>query len=116
VYVQPFPDPSGGKWLVSRGGGGNHPKWRRKGKELFYISADSKIMAVDVTTTPVFRSGSPKALFATPLFAYTITPNVTRYDVTPDGQRFLINTLSADGAATPSPITVIVNWQIGLKK
>jgi serine/threonine protein kinase/Tol biopolymer transport system component len=115
VYVQPLPQPSGGKWPVSKGGG-NQPLWRRDGKELFYVSADSKMMAVDVSTTPVFSSGNPKALFAAPVWGGATSPNVTRYGVTPDGKRFLINTLTADTAAPASPITVVLNWQIGLKK
>ena len=116
VYVQPFPQPSGGKWPVSKGGG-NQPLWRRDGKELFYVSADSKIMAVDVTTTTVFSNGNPKALFAVPIWGGATSPNVTRYGVTPDGKKFLINTLAADPASAPaSPITVVLNWQMGLKK
>lgn len=51
IYVIPFPPSSrGGKWLVSRGGG-VQPRWRRNGKELFYISPDSKMMAVEVNTS-----------------------------------------------------------------
>jgi serine/threonine protein kinase/Tol biopolymer transport system component len=117
VYVQPFPNASGGKWVASKGGG-NQPHWRRDGKELFYISLDSKMMAVDVTTTPAFGSGNPKALFAAPIFGAASTQNISRYDVTPDGQKFLINALAADAAAAvlASPITVVLNWQIGLKK
>ena len=115
VYVQPFPQPSGGKWPVSKGGG-NQPQWRRDGKELFYISADSKMMAVDVNTTPVFSNGNPRALFAAPIWGGGTSHNVTRYGVTPDGRKFLINTLAADAAAPASPITVVLNWQMALKK
>jgi Tol biopolymer transport system component/predicted Ser/Thr protein kinase len=114
VYVQPFPEASGGKSLVSQDGG-NQPQWRRDGKELFYISADSKVMAVDITTTPVFRNGNPKPLFVAPIWGGLPTLNVTRYGVTPGGQKFLINTL-ASKAPPPSPITVVLNWQMGLKK
>jgi Tol biopolymer transport system component len=115
VYVQPFPEASGGKWLISTAGG-NQPRWRRDGKELFYISADSKVMAVDVTTAPVFRNGSPKALFAVPIFSSATMLNITRYDVMPDGRKFLINTLVTEAPASASPIMVVLNWQMGLKK
>ena len=54
IYVRPFPQASGGKWLVSTNGG-TEPRWRRDGKELFYISADSKMMAAGVTTAPAFK-------------------------------------------------------------
>ena len=55
-----------GKWLVSRGGG-VQSRWRRDGKELFYIWPDSKLMAVEVKTRPEFQSGTPQALFMTDL-------------------------------------------------
>jgi eukaryotic-like serine/threonine-protein kinase len=114
VYVQPFPVASSGKWKI---GSGNQPHWRRDGKELFYISTDSKVMAVDVATTPTFRAGTPRALFLTPIWGGAATNNVTRYDVTADGKKFLINTLEADAnSAAASPITVVLNWQAGVKK
>jgi serine/threonine protein kinase/Tol biopolymer transport system component len=112
VYVQPFPEASGGKWKI---GSGYQPYWRRDGKELFYISTDSKLMAVDVTTNPAFKAGIPKALFPAPIWGPPMF--VTRYDVTADGKKFLINTLrpEATGAAS-TPITVVLDWQAGLKK
>jgi Tol biopolymer transport system component len=116
VYVQPFPDSSTGKWLVSKGGG-VQPRWRRDGKELFYISADSKMMAVDVTTSPTFRAGIPKVLFSAPIWGGGSVQNVTRYDVTADGKRFLINSVaSEDGAAAVAPMTVVLNWEELLKR
>jgi Tol biopolymer transport system component/predicted Ser/Thr protein kinase len=114
VYIQTFPEASE-KWTISKGGG-NQPHWRRDGKELFYVSADSRMMAVDVTPTPVFAHGNPKALFPVPIWGGATSLNVTRYDVTPDGQKFLINTLPADAAASASPNTVVLNWQLSLKK
>jgi Tol biopolymer transport system component len=116
IYVQPFPDASGGKWMVSKGGGA-HPRWRRDGKELFYISADSKMTAVDVTLSPTFKAGIPKELFPAPISGGGGAVNNTRYDVTADGQRFLINAIGAEAnAGTSSPIIVVLNWQAGLKK
>jgi len=116
VYVQPFPTASGGKWQVSQGGG-NQPRWQRDGKEIFYISADSKMMAVDVTETPAFKPGVPKALFPAPIWGGATTTNVTRYDVTADGKKFLINTVGADTTpAASSPVTVVQNWMAELKK
>jgi eukaryotic-like serine/threonine-protein kinase len=116
IYVQPFPEASKGKWQISRGGGA-HPCWSRDGKELFYVSADSKMMAVEVSLTPVFSARVPKALFAAPIFGGGGAPNVTRYDVTADGQKFLINSVAGESReAPPAPITVVLNWQAGLKK
>ena len=116
VYIRPFPAASGGKWMVSKGGGGQ-PRWRRDGKELFYISADSKLMAVEVATASgTFQAGIPKALFAAPIWGGS-TVNVTRYDVTADGKKFLINSLpKVTASAHESPITVVLNWQAVLKK
>jgi len=72
IYVSPFsPNPNGtasaarGKWLISTGGG-VEPQWRGDGRELYYLAPDGKLMAVDVTTKPVFQAGAPKSLFQTP--------------------------------------------------
>jgi Tol biopolymer transport system component len=115
IYVQPFPTASSGKGKVSTGGG-IAPRWRGDGKELFYVSADSKMMAVEVRTSPVLEFGSPKVLFHAPIWGGGTTHNVTRYDVTADGRKFLINSVAAEQPAPPpSPITVVLNWTALLK-
>jgi len=111
VYVQPFPA-SGGKWQVSINGG-SQPKWRPDGTELFYLAADGKLMDVPVTANANFKQGIPKALFQT-MFIGDRGGGFEHYQVTTDGQRFLINTPSAEG--TDAPITVVLNWTAGLKK
>jgi Tol biopolymer transport system component len=104
VYVQTFPVP-GGKSQISTNGG-DQPRWSRDGKELFYIAADGKMMAVEVTTGPKFEAGVPKPLFDAHLAG-------TGFDVSKDG-RFLIPTaVEQSGTA---PITVVINWTAGLKK
>jgi Tol biopolymer transport system component len=108
VYVQTFPNPEGGKWMISRGGG-TQPRWRRDGRELVFISADSKMMAVDVNTSSVFSAGVPSALFQAPIWGGGQINNVIRYDVSADGKRFLINVEPTDMRATP--ITVVLNWE-----
>jgi len=110
IYVQTFPDPEGGKWMVSKGGG-SRPAWRRDGKELFYLGiAVSRLMAVDVSLNPVFRAGVPKPLFDFP-------PGGPAYDVSADGQKFVkMAVASSNPDAPPSPITIVLNWQAGLKK
>jgi serine/threonine protein kinase/Tol biopolymer transport system component len=106
IYVQGFPK-SSRKYPVSTNGG-SRPRWRRDGKELFYLSPDRKMMAVEVKATATsFETGRPRELFQTrvaifPLFAPT-------YDVTADGQRFLIQTTPDDAEGT-SPMTVVMNW------
>jgi serine/threonine protein kinase/Tol biopolymer transport system component len=111
VYVQPFPA-SGGKWQVSINGG-SQPKWRLDGTELFYLAADGKLMDVPVTANANFKQGIPKALFQT-MFIGDRGGGFEHYQVTADGQSFLINTPSAEG--TDAPITVVLNWTAGLKK
>jgi serine/threonine protein kinase/Tol biopolymer transport system component len=108
VYVQSFP-PAGGKWQISTGGG-SQPHWRRDGKELFYVSPDRKLMAVSIKLDGGFSSGSPAALFQTEISFFN---NADRYDVTADGQRFLINSES-EGASRPQ-FDVILNWTSTLK-
>jgi len=121
VYVRPFPRASDGKWVVSTNGG-TQPRWRRDGRELFYISADSKMMAAGVTTSPEFKkAGDTKALFTAPVPGGQINIrsfiNAFRYDVTPDGQTFLVDAVATGEAAIrPLPITVVLNWQTLLKK
>ncbi|HEY3028159.1 MAG TPA: protein kinase [Pyrinomonadaceae bacterium] len=109
VYVQTFPA-SGGKWPVSTKGGG-FTQWRRDGKELFYISSDLKMMAVEVKTSGTFEPGIPRALFD--LSAVRPIPR-SGYAVAGDGQRFLFVSQIAETA--PSSLAVVVNWTADLKK
>jgi Tol biopolymer transport system component len=111
VFVQSFP--AGAKFLVSSNGG-VQPRWRRDGKELFYIASDGTLMAVDVKTAPAFEAGNPHALFDPQIQGRGAVQFVFHYDVAPDGQQFLVNTESQ--AAVAEPITVVLNWQAGLKK
>ena len=108
IYVIPFPpNPNGGRWLVSRGGG-VMPRWRRDGKELFYISPDWKMMAVDVSTKPSFQSGTPHALFETEMVDTGIRTGPMSWDIAADGKRFLIVSENSDGA---SSLNVVLNWR-----
>jgi len=115
VYVQPFPMSSGGKWPVSNGGG-TQPRWSHDGKELFYVSPNETLMAVDVNTAGgTVQLGIPKALFHASFLGGTGgAPGVAwRWDISPDGKRFLINT-AVDDVAT-SPVTVLLNWPSTLR-
>ncbi len=108
IYVQPFPGP-GGKWQVSTNGG-SYPLWRRDGKELFYFAPGRKLMAVEVKAGSTFEAGLPKFLFETRLKS----GGNRQYDVSSDGQRFLINL--AVGEESSAPITLVLNWTAELKK
>jgi eukaryotic-like serine/threonine-protein kinase len=105
VYVQTFPE-HGGKWQVSTGGG-DVPVWSRDGRELYFIAADRRLMAVEVKSSGTkFEAGLP-----TPLFEVRQS---AQFDVSKDG-RFLIH-VPQDEAASNVPLTVVVNWQSALKK
>jgi hypothetical protein len=98
VYVQAFPG-TGPKRQVSEGGG-TRPRWRRDASELFYLSADGRLMSV-----PIVRQGTnietatPRALFA--------LKSTSGYEASPDGQRFLVTAVVSEA----SPISVILNWK-----
>jgi len=110
VYVQSFPG-GGGKRQLSTGGG-NNPRWRRDGKELFYYSSDGKLMEV-----PVKGGESLEIGIAVPLFEFRAGNSVLAlapFAVNADGQRFLINAVAEKDAA--APLTVVVNWISELKR
>jgi Tol biopolymer transport system component len=109
IYVAPFPGP-GGKRQISTGGG-TWPRWRRDGTEIFYVALDNKLMVAAVNGKgSSFEVGTVKPLFDMHVFNGLRYP----YDLTPDGQRFLLSTVP--GQASSAPITVVVNWLAGLKK
>jgi hypothetical protein len=119
IVVQSFPDPKKAKVVVTRNGG-TEPRWRRDGRELFYIAPDGKLMVMPVKGGDTFEAGAETLLFQTPLSAGLIT-GLFRYDVTADGKRFLIiapNTAAgaSPGAVDSTPITAVVNWTAALRK
>jgi Tol biopolymer transport system component len=116
VYVQPFPGP--GESMPVSTAGGVQPRWRRDGRELFYLGADGRLMAVAIASTSNDSSlqvGSPVPLFAPRIAGGPTVPTngTANYAVTADGTRFLINTLVGDGTY---PITVVLNWVPGRMK
>ena len=103
VYVGRFPGP--GRRIQISNHGGAQARWRADGKELFYITMDKKLMAVAIDTShdePV--AGVPHVLFQTRIIAPRIV--LFQYAVSPDGSRFLINSMPSVGAA---PLTVLMN-------
>jgi len=114
IYVQSFPA-GHGKFRISTNGG-VQPRWRKDGKELFYLSLEQKLMSVEVKTAPTFEYGTPKELFQTNISGGGNLANIFRYDVAPDGHRFLMLDEVGGGGTGPSPITVVTNWTAGLKR
>ncbi|MFN0103736.1 MAG: TolB family protein, partial [Bryobacteraceae bacterium] len=111
IFIQPIPEVMGGpkdrgKWQISNEGGST-ARWRKDSKELFYGQPDGKIMSVDITVSGnALQASPPKALFNT-LGAAPV------FDVTPDGQRFLV---AEPEKNSEPPFTVILNWETSLKK
>jgi len=111
IYVQPYPGP-GGKWQISTEGG-KEPVWNRNGRELFYRSG-GKMMTVDIATQPSFAAGKPRVLFEGQYEPTVLT--AANYDVSPDGQRFLMLKSGEAGEAAPTQINVVLNWFEELKR
>jgi hypothetical protein len=110
VYVQTFGGP-GGKWRISSNGGGE-ARWRGDQKELYYLGEDRRMMAVTVTPGSPPKFSLPQPLFAAQVGADPNTRN--RYDVSKDGQRFLL--IQSTGDATVGPTTVVLDWLGMLEK
>jgi hypothetical protein len=109
VNVQSFPKPGGGRRQISKDGG-SFPRWRRDGKELYYYASDGRLMSVPIGGTTGLETGAAVALFQPGLVngaANTIGYRA-QYEVSPDGQRFLLN-VPID-PSSESPITVVLNW------
>jgi Tol biopolymer transport system component len=121
VYVQPFPS-GPGKWPISTNGG-QSPRWRADGREIFYLSviaggAGGRMVAVDVNDSgSTLKVGAAKDLFDTGYVNLPAGHPYHPYAVSPDGQRFLIPRASGgDLANIATPIVVVLNWQAGLQK
>jgi Tol biopolymer transport system component len=115
VYVVAFP--TGESEARISIDGGEQPRWRGDGKELFFIGADAKMMVVAVKAVPgkpSFEPGAPQPLFEARLARAPSNP-LFEYDVTRDGKRFLLNTTGIGSTSAPF-LNVVVNWDAGLKK
>jgi Tol biopolymer transport system component len=112
IYVTSFPE-ARGKWQVSIGGG-EQPRWRGDGKELFYLSQEGKMMAAPVTSGANFDAGTAVALFQSTPRPPVLVYDLFVYDVSRDGQRFLINTQVKQAEA--EPMSVVLNWTAKLNK
>ena len=109
VFVRSFPESTERRQVSIEGG--NQPRWRGDGKELFFVSPDRKMMSAEVRTAPRLEIGTPRALFQTRILPVTEARN--QYDVTADGQRFLVNSARPEDAAIP--VTLLLGWAPGGK-
>jgi Tol biopolymer transport system component len=114
VIVQPFPEASAGKWQISTEGG-VHPRWRRDGRELYYLDARNQIVAIPVQAGLRFEMGK-----ATPLFVATWLSGggggIPRFPYEPsaDGRQFLTSIPVGVSDPYAAPLTVVLNWQAAL--
>jgi hypothetical protein len=97
-------EPTGRRWQISSAGGVD-ARWHADGKELYYLTLDGQMMAVDIDTSRGFEAGTPRPLFDARI---TIYPRGDHYAVTKNGDRFLIPRPVDRG--NRDPWTVIVNW------
>ena len=100
VYVHAYPD-AHRRWTISSAGG-TEPTWSADGSELFYRNGDA-MMVVALETEPELDPGVPRALFRK---AFRMSPVLTNYDVSSDGQRFVM----VEGGDETTEIRVVVNW------
>ena len=82
------------------------PRWRRDGKELFFVAPDGSLMTAATSTKGAFEAGVPAALFV-------VNPPPENFDVARDGSRFLFQERVG---GSDFPLTVVVDWTAGLKK
>jgi eukaryotic-like serine/threonine-protein kinase len=108
VYLRPYPALDR-RWTVSTQGG-TQPVWGPNGKEIFYRNGD-KMMVVDVTTASEVKLSAPRVLFEQ-RYAYGAGITIPNYDVTPDGQRFIM----VKDEATGSRLNVVLNWSAELNR
>ena len=116
VYVRPFPNVEDGQWLISNGGG-TRPLWSRDGRELFYVAPGARLMAVPVETVqtePSFARGNAEELFGGFGGYYARAPGRT-YDISPDGERFLMIKESGSRETSLMEFILVLNWFEELK-
>jgi Tol biopolymer transport system component len=104
VYVRSFPQ-SDRRWQISAGGG-SRPRWRSDGRELFFVSPDGQLLAVDVQGGQTMQFGRPAPLFR--------MPTADHYNVSHDGQRFLVKMPIKERA--PTGLQVVLNWTSELRR
>ena len=115
IFVRPYPQVESGRWQISTAGG-TRPAWSRSGRELFYLDVSNALTVAPVHTSgSAFSAGKPAKVFD----ATYPTPFPPRhYDVSPDGQRFLMlkDSPAGDQQATPASMIVVLNWTEELKQ
>jgi serine/threonine-protein kinase len=113
VFVRPFPDAQSAKWQVSTAGG-TSPHWSAQGNELFYLDAANVMQAAHLTTMPTFAIQSKERLFSAS--GYFVSPWSQAYDVTPDGQRFLMLRVGSAMGMESASLVLVENFLTDLQQ
>jgi serine/threonine protein kinase len=112
IYVRRVAPPTG-KWQISTQGG-SQPRWSLSGRELFYVSTNHKLMSVEVSLTPLFRTTVPRTIMALPAPSPGGVVAGYEFDLARDGKRILVRDMAVK--ATPASLTVVVNWPSQLRR
>jgi Tol biopolymer transport system component len=117
IYVRPFPNVGGGQWQISTTGG-TQPLWARNGKELVYVGADGALLRVPVEASgATWNAGAPMKLLEGRYYTGAAGTSGRTYDVSPDGQRFLmIKAPGTDASAAPPALIVVQHWDEELRR
>jgi hypothetical protein len=116
IYVSPFPDAAVAPAALVSTAGGTYPRWSHDGRALYDVSADDELMEVPVTPGATFKVGTPVPLFKLPPLQRANSAGVWTWDVTADGQRFLVNAAPSQEGAAPAPIIVDTDWRAKLPR
>lgn len=109
LVLRSFPDPSRGRHVISTHG--LCPRWRQDGRELYFLGADGGIHAVSIAAEGDLALAKSERLFAMPVNPPVVSAAACPYDVTADGQRFIV--ALPGGANRTAPIQVVLNWTAG---
>ena len=110
IYVRPFPNTDDGRWQISTDGG-TKPLWGPDGRELFYLSLEGRLTAVPIDAEGGFNHGNPEVIFQKTYF-FTGPQFLGRtYDISPDGNRFLMIAEGGSGdEADATQVILVLNW------
>ena len=119
MFVRPFPDVEGGHWQISTGGG-SQPLWSRNSQELFYLAPSGAVMSVRLDRGSTWSGGTHAKVFEVRYFSGPGAGGGSgrTYDVSADGQKFLMikQAGTSDPTAGPAGLIVVQNWTEELKK
>jgi serine/threonine-protein kinase len=118
IYVQPFPDVSGGRWQISNAGGLT-PLWARNGREIFYVGADNNLMRVEIAPGTSFSAGRPSRFFPGTYSSmdWYRGQGGRAFDLSPDGSRFIVvKDRPRVDSQRPTGMHVVLNWHETLKQ